>query len=412
MVTKLHLYPFCRVERSPYLRELTDFGKWLDASDYSQRMIRQHMINLDQVLREMAKAQGATHTPVQLCVAFGKHDACLRQANLFRSTQHRYQAYLMTRKRLISPAKVDPFASLRDRYRKDLSEVRGFANSTEMSHDSTVADFLGRALRPHQSIRALTADHVERYIQLKSQTNTRHSLQRIVANLRSFLSYCYHQGEIASRLDCIDRPRTYRGELLPRALNWSGIQTLLRSIDRDRGVGERDFAILHLMAHYGLRPSEIVILRMDSIDWHDCTLRVEQRKTRSGLILPMAPTTVRTLRRYIKRFRGDNTSRHAELFLRTKSPCRPLNRTAVSELFTRRAQQAGLGWRRYSAYSLRHGLAMRLLERGVGVKAIGDVLGHRDLESTCVYLRLDIDSLRDVALPVPRIDDTRGVFHA
>lgn len=49
---------------------------------------------------------------------------------------------------------------------------------------------------------------------------------------------------------------------------------------------------------------------------------------------------------------------------------------------------------------------MRLLRRGVGVKAIGDVLGHRDLESTCVYLRLDIDSLRDVALEVPASNST------
>ena len=50
---------------------------------------------------------------------------------------------------------------------------------------------------------------------------------------------------------------------------------------------------------------------------------------------------------------------------------------------------------------------MRLLERGVGIKAIGDVLGHRGLESTCVYLRLQLDALRDVALPLPRAADLR-----
>jgi integrase/recombinase XerD len=53
-----------------------------------------------------------------------------------------------------------------------------------------------------------------------------------------------------------------------------------------------------------------------------------------------------------------------------------------------------------------------LLRRGVGVKAIGDVLGHSDLESTCVYLRLDIQALRDVALPVPKLDHERGGHHA
>jgi site-specific recombinase XerD len=44
---------------------------------------------------------------------------------------------------------------------------------------------------------------------------------------------------------------------------------------------------------------------------------------------------------------------------------------------------------------------MRLLDRGVGIKVIGDLLGHRTLESTCVYLRLQIGALRDVALPLP-----------
>lgn len=46
---------------------------------------------------------------------------------------------------------------------------------------------------------------------------------------------------------------------------------------------------------------------------------------------------------------------------------------------------------------------MRLLGRGVGVKTIGDLLGHQSLESTCVYLRIETDMLRTVALPVPGI---------
>ena len=81
-------------------------------------------------------------------------------------------------------------------------------------------------------------------------------------------------------------------------------------------------------------------------------------------------------------------------------------------MFARRAQAIGLGQGEYSAYSLRHAFAMRLLRRGVGVKAIGDVLGHRDLESTCVYLRLDVQALRDVPLPVPQSARSSGGRHA
>jgi site-specific recombinase XerD len=45
---------------------------------------------------------------------------------------------------------------------------------------------------------------------------------------------------------------------------------------------------------------------------------------------------------------------------------------------------------------------MRLLERGVGMKAIGDLLGHRNLDSTSAYLRINTEAMRDVALSVPR----------
>lgn len=104
--------------------------------------------------------------------------------------------------------------------------------------------------------------------------------------------------------------------------------------------------------------------------------------------------------------------KYPELFLRNHCPHRRLTRSAISEMFARRAQSSGLGRRTYSAYSLRHAFAMRLLQRGVGIKAIGDVLGHRDLESTCVYLRLDVDALRDVALPVPKLARRQGARHA
>ena len=52
-------------------------------------------------------------------------------------------------------------------------------------------------------------------------------------------------------------------------------------------------------------------------------------------------------------------------------------------------------------HCLRHALALRLLREGASIKTIGDLLGHRSAESTGVYLRLDVDDLRDVALPLP-----------
>jgi site-specific recombinase XerD len=90
------------------------------------------------------------------------------------------------------------------------------------------------------------------------------------------------------------------------------------------------------------------------------------------------------------------------LFLRIRSPIKALTHYGVIDAFKYRATKSGLPLDAASSYSLRHAFAMRLLRRGVGIKAIGDLLGHRSLEATCVYLRVDIDMLRTVALPVPR----------
>lgn len=388
-------------------QEVNQFRTWLEANDYGTKLIRQHMRRLEGALQMMRKT-GGEYTPSQLAVAFDKIVTRPAQRRVCRQTRGRFQAFLATQGRLSVPVVTDRFAALCSGYHRELVEVRGFSHSSVRWHDATVEDFLKRGLRRRQVLYTLTCEDIDRYVALKAAENSRQTLQHVVAVLRSFLRYCRDQDKIPRPLDSIDTPRVYRDELLPRALAWPTVQRLLRSIDRRHGTGERDYAILHLMAHYGLRPAEIASLRVDAIDWREQTLRVEQRKTRSALMLPLTTATIRILHRYLRRRRGHNTSKYPELFLRAHCPYGPLKSTAVGERFALRAQECGLGKRKYSAYSLRHAFAMRMLERGVGVKAIGDVLGHRSLESTCVYLRLDIHLLRQVALEVPRQSRGRG----
>lgn len=116
------------------------------------------------------------------------------------------------------------------------------------------------------------------------------------------------------------------------------------------------------------------------------------------------------MRRYLQA--GRPSGDLPELFLRVRSPIKPLKHYGVIEAFTYRAEKSGLPLGDVSSYSLRHAFAMRLLRRGVGIKAIGDLLGHRGLEATCAYLRVDVDMLQTVALPVPGIVAVEGGVHA
>ena len=180
------------------------------------------------------------------------------------------------------------------------------------------------------------------------------------------------------------------------------VERLLRSVDLKGRTGRRDHAMLHLKAHYGLRTGELTHLRLNSINWHAGTLTVWQAKTRSTLVLPLHDKTLRILTDYLKHARPDTSL--PWLFLKNTAPEGPMSKYAASLVFLTRARRSGLPISQYCAYSLRHAFAHRLFQRGVGMKAIGDLMGHHSLVSTSVYLRLQSDALREVALPVPAME--------
>jgi site-specific recombinase XerD len=83
-------------------------------------------------------------------------------------------------------------------------------------------------------------------------------------------------------------------------------------------------------------------------------------------------------------------------------PAGPIAPTAVTEAFQAWTRRSGLPISYQGPHCLRHSLAVHLLREGTSLKAIGDLLGHRSMESTCVYLRLHVADLRDAALEVPQ----------
>lgn len=387
-----------RYQRSPFVEDLDAFASWLHARGYSRDSACGHVFRVKQALdRSAGLLPGARFASKHLDRAFAGGGDRFRH----RASRNAFQNFLRPLGRLIEPQIIDRFDALRRDYRQFLEEMRGLAAATIQQHEGTVSEFLSEVLEPRRRLDQLSSASVEQYVLSKSKEIKRQTLQHVIARLRAFLRYCYEHGVIAQRLDVIDTARTYRGELPPRALDWKLVQRLLASVDRHSLAGWRDYAVLHFMAHYGLRASEIASLKLSAIDWTAKTLAVEQRKTRSTLVLPLAERTIAVLRQYLRH--GRPGGEHPELFLRVRSPAGPLRHYGVCGIYQKRARLSGLPLAATSSYCLRHAFAMRLLRRGVGIKAIGDLLGHHSLEATCVYLRVDTDMLREVALPVPAL---------
>lgn len=393
------LFPrsFHRYESARFGAELSAFARWLAAAGYARAVIRRHVYRLRCVCEVSAiLGSGQTLNEAELRTAFALVPCSQRHA----STERAYRRFLKTERRFEEARPTEHVGQLRLRYRQYLEDVRGLAPATIAQHLKTIDSFLSSSLGSAGHLSALTAEHIEIFVQATARQVRRQTLEHIVARLRAFLRYCADRGQTSRGLDRIDRPRTYRCELPPRALGWDLIEKLLASIDRSDNLGRRDHAILHLMAYYGLRASEVASLTLDAVNWKTGALRVDQRKTRSTLMLPLAVQTLRMLEQYLadRRLCCEATM---ILFPTTRSPIGGMTSWGICDVFAKRARESGLPLEGVSSYALRHSFAMRLLSQGVGVKTIGDLLGHHCLESTCVYLRIDTDMLRTVALPVP-----------
>ena len=373
---------------------------WLRAEGYTDYVIDCHIRRLLFVLPKLSSCTAPpTLREADLVAVFGRERRPPTRFTNFASTRRVYTRYLRSQGRLIIEPQT-PTEDLLRRYDQYLIDVRGLSASARVHHKLTLRALL-TGFPCSRSLKKLSRDDVEQFILERSRRISRHSLQHEVGQLRAFLRYAHDAGLVRERLDSLDTSRTYRDELPPRALPWPSVLKLLRSIDRTSRNGWRDLTILHLIAYYGLRPSEVVTLRLESIDWEQGLLQVYQCKTRSPLTLPLDPRTLRVLRDYLQHGRIASADDSPMLFLRARCPFIPLERTCVGDIFRKRMREAGLPDCRKHVYRLRHTFAMRLLGRGVGMKTIGDVLGHHSFYGTSAYLRLDVAMLRGVALPVP-----------
>ena len=378
-----------------------EFVAWLQAQGYPPWPIRRRLCalpRLDARLRRRGVRRLETVCRAQLldlALQASRDDVYL--AVVIRSLAD----YLDGRGLLARPAATS-CEQMVAAYRDHLKRVRGLVDSTLTSHGSTVSELLAFVGfdRDPAVLRGLGPQQIEAFLRATGERVCRASLQHTAAHLRSFLRFLVSRGEIAPGLDSsIDTPRVYREEQLPRSLAWETVQAFLAAIDRATPKGRRDYAMFLLIATYGLRTSEVAGLRLDDIEWRAGRLRVARPKTQSPIVLPLTQEVGAALLDYLRYARPDLPCR--EVFLRVRAPAGPLAPTAVTEAFQAWTRHGALPITYQGPHCLRHSLAVHLLRQGTSLKAIGDLLGHRSAESTCVYLRLHVEDLRDAALDLP-----------
>jgi integrase/recombinase XerD len=380
-----------------------DFAAWLFHSGYPRARVRRHVRatrSVDRALRRRGPKRLDQIRPEDLraCLPARAHDDPEVAA-----TVRCLERFLAEHGIVVSPPERPTHSgSVLTAYRDFLCGVRGFSPGTVRSHLRTASEFLEHIdyETTPGCIRHLSTVHLDEFLTAVGKRHSRATLQHVVAHLRGFLRCLAARGDIRPGLDTeIDTPRVYRLEQLPRALSWETVQKFLDAIDRRSSIGRRDYAMFLLVATYGLRASEVVALKLDDVEWRARRIRIPKRKGGTPLLLPLTDDVGGALVDYLRRGRPQLSCR--EVLLRCRAPAGVLKPTAVSEAFQNWVKRGALEIPFQGPHCMRHSYAVHLLRQGVSLKTIGDVLGHRSAEATCVYLRLAVEDLRDVALPLP-----------
>ncbi len=271
--------------------------------------------------------------------------------------------------------------------------------TTQVVHATAWRAFLHRRRR---SLADAELRHVDAFVVSCARRYARATVADIGSSLRAFLRFLHASGRRHDDLAAaVATPLLRRGARPPRALPWADVCRLLGAVDQSTRLGRRDFALLLLMATYGLGAGEVGALTLDDIDWHAGTLRILRPKTGAPIVLPLLPPVARALVRYLRHGRAPVTSTR-QVFVRTRAPYHGFTgSSAVRHVVIRHAHTAGISAPYLGSHVLRHSHATRQIDTGAPIRVVADILGHRRPESTSTYARVALDRLRTLALAVP-----------
>jgi site-specific recombinase XerD len=287
------------------------------------------------------------------------------------------------------------------RYQEHLGKTRGLAEGTIRRHLTYTRAMLSRLeIRRDSQFMRWTPELIEDYVSREARPSP--SIGRKVAwCTRSFLRFLLQEGLIQRNLaDAVPTVARWRLAPLPTTLRKEEVNRLIKAADLQTPLGRRDYAMVLCMSELGLRASDVANLKIDGIDFAARVLRLGQRKEREAAVLPMTRRLCSALKAYLRHDRPVCTS--AVVFVRHHAPLgKPITPNGICQVVLRLASRAGLRHRVGGTHILRRSLASRMLGAGATLKQIADFLGHRSIDTTSLYAKVDIATLSRVALPWP-----------
>jgi integrase/recombinase XerC len=272
-----------------------------------------------------------------------------------------------------------------------LKHERGYSDKTLSSYQLQLCAVASQVAEQANHWVELTETQLQQHISSCRKSLKARSLALRVASLRSFYRYLVQQGKLkenpASYLQVpkFDKP-------LPKNLDVDQVNHLLDFDSSEDALACRDKAILELFYSSGLRLDELVSANLQDIDWSEALIRVRGKGNKQR-VLPIGRMAVAAIKDWLK-VRSAYVGTDPEALFLSKQKNRISNRQ-VQQRVKLWSERQGLA-QHLHPHMLRHSFATHMLESSSDLRAVQELLGHANLNTTQVYTHLDFQQLAKV----------------
>ncbi len=286
-----------------------------------------------------------------------------------------------------------------------LSNHRGLAKNTVSMRRHDITAFLKSLHFKNnlEDIRKISISQIYDCIMRAVKLMTRPTQKQFTTSIRSFLKFAHLKGyipkDITEAVPVIETPKLGH---IPRGISWESVEKMLAVAATNRGnhAGRRSYAILQLLAAYGVRIGQVEKLGLKDINWREGTIHFRPSKLGNPLCFPLYPEVADALLSYIGKTRGK--APYPEVFLSVVGDPIPLrNGSTFYRSMKTCFRDAGITGK--SSHAIRHAFATRLMENDTPIKTIADLLGHKSIRNTFIYTKVDLKHLRLLAYEWPEV---------
>jgi len=382
---QLHAQGYARQSVRRKLQIVADFSRWLQRNNVAvNQVISKHASNYLQFRKRSGfRLQKGDRAAV----------ACFLK--LLRERR-------VTKEQIPQPL-ITPSQRWLKEYDNYLQKERCLSLATRINYVPFVRQFLvGRFGCGRVDLSGLRATDVLKFIRRSAGQLKNKRVLLMTTALRSFLRFARYRGEITLDLAaCVLSVASWSLSTIPKALPVAQVeQVLAETRKRSTAVGRRDYAILLLLARLGLRGGEVCYLTLEDIDWENSRIAIHGKGDRVAQ-LPMPADVGEAIAAYLKESRP-RVPENRRLFIRVRAPLVGFKgQGSVGSVVKHALQRAKIDSPRKGAHQFRHTLASTMLQNGSSLSEIGELLRHRSPDTTAIYAKIDLLSLRSLALTWP-----------